>query len=59
MDGRIRASVTVTNSGERAGQEAVLWFLTDETGTIRPTGSRVEAFSEGVSGAGRLAKGSF
>jgi len=34
MDGRIRASVTVTNSGERAGQEAVLWFLTDETGTI-------------------------
>jgi beta-glucosidase len=28
------ASVTVTNDGERAGREAVLFFLTDEVGSI-------------------------
>lgn len=30
----LAATVTVTNSGERAGREAILWFLTDEVGSI-------------------------
>ena len=28
------ATVTVTNSGKRAGRESVLWFLTDEVGRV-------------------------
>lgn len=30
----IRAEVTVTNSGSRAGMESILWFLTDHVGKI-------------------------
>ncbi|HEX8656601.1 MAG TPA: glycoside hydrolase family 3 N-terminal domain-containing protein [Hymenobacter sp.] len=30
--GRLQATVRVTNTGARAGREAVLWFLTDEVG---------------------------
>lgn len=30
--GRLRATVRVTNTGARAGREAVRWFLTDEVG---------------------------
>ena len=34
---RLRATVRVANTGARTGQEAVLWFLTDEVGrTARP-----------------------
>ncbi|TGE16136.1 beta-glucosidase [Hymenobacter elongatus] len=33
-NGRVRATVQVTNTGRRAGKEAVLWFLTDEVGRI-------------------------
>ena len=32
--GTIRATVRVANTGIRAGKEAVLWFLTDEVGSI-------------------------
>ncbi|UOQ53938.1 glycoside hydrolase family 3 N-terminal domain-containing protein [Hymenobacter cellulosivorans] len=32
--GAVRATVQVTNTGKRAGKEAVLWFLTDEVGRI-------------------------
>ncbi|MCB2406509.1 glycoside hydrolase family 3 C-terminal domain-containing protein [Hymenobacter sp. BT178] len=32
--GKVRATVQVTNTGRRAGKEAVLWFLTDEVGRI-------------------------
>ncbi len=32
--GTVRATVRVTNTGKQAGQEAVLWFLTDEVGRI-------------------------
>ncbi|MDO7850218.1 glycoside hydrolase family 3 N-terminal domain-containing protein [Hymenobacter sp. CA1UV-4] len=32
--GKLRATVRVANTGQRAGQEAVLWFLTDEVGRI-------------------------
>ena len=31
---RLRATVRVANTGPRAGQEAVLWFLTDEVGRL-------------------------
>ena len=31
---RLRATVRVANTGPRAGQEAVLWFLTDEVGRV-------------------------
>ncbi|MGY3090646.1 beta-glucosidase [Hymenobacter sp. UYAg731] len=31
---RLRATVRVANTGSRAGQEAVLWFLTDEIGRV-------------------------
>jgi len=33
-NGFLTASVTVTNSGERAGMESVLWFITDKVGAI-------------------------
>lgn len=33
-EGTIKATVTVRNTGLRAGKECVLWFLTDEVGTI-------------------------
>ena len=32
--GTIEAKVTVTNTGDRDGKESVLWFTTDEVGTI-------------------------
>lgn len=31
---KLRATVRVANTGPRAGQEAVLWFLTDEIGRV-------------------------
>jgi beta-glucosidase len=33
-DGEITATVTVKNTGARAGKEAVLWFIHDEVGSI-------------------------
>ena len=30
----ITASITVTNTGDRAGKESVLWFIKDEVGTV-------------------------
>lgn len=33
-NGSVTASVTVTNTGDRIGKEAVLWFLTDKVGRI-------------------------
>ncbi len=32
--GKITASITVTNSGDVAGKEAVLWFIKDEIGSV-------------------------
>jgi beta-glucosidase len=32
--GKVRATVTVKNTGKRAGKEAVLWFLFDEVGSL-------------------------
>ncbi|GAB3241326.1 glycoside hydrolase family 3 N-terminal domain-containing protein [Hymenobacter seoulensis] len=32
--GFVKATVRVTNTGQKAGQEAVLWYLTDEVGRI-------------------------
>ena len=33
-DRSVRATIRVTNSGAKAGKEAVLWYLTDEVGRI-------------------------
>src|SRR5205823_2887138 len=33
-NGTMRATVRVTNTGSKAGKEAVLWYLTDEVGRI-------------------------
>ncbi len=33
-DGKITATVTVTNTGELAGKESVLWFIRDEVGKV-------------------------
>ena len=33
-DGSLTATVKVTNTGDRAGMESVLWFITDQVGTI-------------------------
>lgn len=33
-NGSLTATVRVTNSGDRAGMESVLWFITDQVGTI-------------------------
>ncbi|WP_340104136.1 glycoside hydrolase family 3 N-terminal domain-containing protein [Rhodohalobacter sp. 8-1] len=33
-NGSLSASVAVTNAGNRAGMESVLWFITDHVGTI-------------------------
>lgn len=32
--GKLRATVTVTNTGKRDGKEAVLWYVTDHVGSI-------------------------
>ncbi len=42
----LTASVTVTNTGSRAGREAVLFFLTDETGSITRPVRRLARFEK-------------
>jgi beta-glucosidase len=42
----LTASVTVTNTGSRAGREAVLFFLTDETGSITRPVRRLAHFEK-------------
>ncbi|SMO88702.1 glycoside hydrolase family 3 N-terminal domain-containing protein [Gracilimonas mengyeensis] len=34
VDETITASITVTNTGERAGKESVIWYLHDQVGTV-------------------------
>lgn len=46
--GTIKASVTVTNTGKREGQEAVLWFLKDEVRKLTPSHKNLR-FAEKVS----------
>ena len=44
--GRLAATVEVTNTGDRAGDETVLWFLTDLEATLSPARQRVIGFEK-------------
>ncbi|HLF33749.1 MAG TPA: glycoside hydrolase family 3 N-terminal domain-containing protein [Cyclobacteriaceae bacterium] len=43
---QIKASVRVTNKGQREGYEAVLWFLTDEVRTFTPPVKQLKFFEK-------------
>lgn len=44
--GRLVASVEVKNTGDRAGDETVLWFLSDLEATLTPAKKRVVGFEK-------------
>ena len=46
VDGSITASVTVTNTGNRAGMESILWFLTNHYGTITRPVRELKSFEK-------------
>jgi beta-glucosidase len=46
MGGEVNISVTVTNSGPRAGKEVVLLFLRDRVASLTPAGKRVKRFAK-------------
>ena len=50
---RLRAMVRVANTGARAGQEAVLWFLTDEVGRIARPVRQLRHFEKQALAAGQ------
>ena len=50
---QLRATVRVANTGPRAGQEAVLWFLTDEVGRIARPVRMLKHFEKQVFAAGQ------
>ena len=50
---RLRATVRVANTGPRPGQEAVLWFLTDEVGRIARPVRLLKHFEKQVFSAGQ------
>ncbi|WP_161787082.1 glycoside hydrolase family 3 N-terminal domain-containing protein [Hymenobacter sp. IS2118] len=50
---RLRATVRVANSGARAGQEAVLWFLTDEVGRVTRPVRMLKHFEKQAFAAGQ------
>ena len=43
---RFKVSVTVTNSGQRAGQETAILYLRDVVATLTPPGKRVKRFAK-------------
>ena len=45
-NGRLTASVTVTNTGDRAGQHAVLLFSRDEFASVTPAFRKLRAFQK-------------
>jgi beta-glucosidase len=45
-DGKVQASVRVTNKGSRPGKEAVLWFITDEIGRITRPVKRLKHYEK-------------
>jgi beta-glucosidase len=45
MNGQMIVSVTVTNSGQRAGKETVILFVRDVVATVAPPGKRVKRFA--------------
>lgn len=46
LNGEIAVSVTVANTGKRAGKETVILYLRDEVATITPAGKRVKRFAK-------------
>ena len=46
LNGPLNISVTVTNSGQRAGKEAVILYLRDEVASLTPPGKRVRRFAK-------------
>ena len=46
LNGPLNVSVTVTNSGQRAGKEAVILYLRDEVASLTPPGKRVRRFAK-------------
>lgn len=45
-DGRVTVSVTVTNTGRRAGKETVILYVRDEVASVSPPGKRVRRFAK-------------
>ena len=50
---RLRATVRVANTGRRAGQEAVLWFLTDEVARLTRPVRLLKHFEKQAFGVGQ------
>ena len=50
---RLRATVRVANTGPRAGQEAVLWFITDEVGRVTRPVRQLRHFEKQALAAGQ------
>ena len=46
MDGQMNISVTVTNTGRRAGKETVILYVRDVVATVAPPGKRVKRFAK-------------
>lgn len=46
MNGQMIVSVTVTNSGQRAGKETVILYVRDVVATVAPPGKRVKRFAK-------------
>jgi beta-glucosidase len=46
MNGQVNLSVTVTNSGQRAGKEVVLLYVRERVASLTPAGKRVKRFAK-------------
>jgi len=46
MNGEVKVSVTVTNTGQRAGKETVILYVRDRVATLSPPGKRVRRFGK-------------
>jgi len=46
MNGQANLSVTVTNSGQRAGKEVVLLYVRERVASLSPAGKRVKRFAK-------------
>ena len=58
-DGSITATVTVTNTGEIDGKEAVLWYISDEVGTYTRPVKQLKHFEKQLLKAGESKTFSF
>ncbi|HKQ52794.1 MAG TPA: glycoside hydrolase family 3 N-terminal domain-containing protein [Pyrinomonadaceae bacterium] len=46
MNGTVNVTVTVTNTGQRAGKETVILYVRDEVASLSPPGKRVRRFAK-------------